>query len=85
MKTPKTFTSCEFCDAPHEEVSPPSKEQYESGMINIGDRSSVLLPINAVKRNRQKGIADSHAADLQGLYCDYKCLVGKIKEILKKK
>ena len=82
MKPNKTFTYCEFCNASHEEVSPPSKEQYENGMIKIGENSSILLPIAIVKQNRKKRIADSHAKDLEGLYCNYKCLIGKIKKIL---
>lgn len=83
MKPTKTFNYCEFCNASHEQVSPPSKEQYESAIITIGEGSSVLLPINIVERNWRKGVADSHATNIQGIYCDYECLIAKIKEILK--
>lgn len=76
MKTTKGFKYCEHCDAPTDDVSPPTSEQYESGQIDIGDRSTVLLPKRLAKR---KG---THAKSLAGIYCDSDCLNKHITAIL---
>lgn len=73
MKNTKSFNFCEYCNKMWENVSPPTKEQYKNGFIKIEGYSSVLL-------NVKNG---SHSAFLNGIYCDYKCLLKQIKKLLK--
>lgn len=85
MKSKKTFHYCEYCNRPIEDVSPPSKKQYEQGVVRIGDYSDVLLSKELVKKNHRKGYSDSHCKSLEGYYCNYLCLHEHLREILKLK
>jgi hypothetical protein len=81
MKEPYQVTHCEFCNGHIVLGSPPSKGRYDSGEINISN-SSILLPDAVVKKNHKKGIADGHASNINGIYCNYECLMKQIKKIL---
>ena len=81
MKPSYRITYCEYCDKVVYPDSPPSKESYENGEIHI-QSGSVLLPKSVVKRRHKEGFTSSHAADIDGIYCDYKCLVNYLKQIL---
>ena len=83
MKRTKTFNYCELCDRAMDAESPPTREQYEAGLIHIQGDSSVLLPNAVVKRNHKTGHTDSHAKTLDGYYCNYDCLLDHIKDILR--
>jgi len=61
--------------------SPPKKEYHERGMIVI-EEGTILLSDDLVKAKTKKGMASSHARDLAGYYCDHRCLIAKIREIL---
>jgi len=74
MKAKKTFVYCEYCGAPHEDISPPTEKQYQNGFIHIGNFSTVLL--NNLKR---KDV--SHACNLEGVYCNVNCLASHIKKL----
>jgi len=72
-KPVKQITNCEHCGRVIDLASPPLREYYKDGRIDIGKHSSVLLdrPENAT----------SHAASLEGFYCDIECLVAHVKEL----
>ena len=76
MKRAETYLRCENCDAMILEISPPTKEQYKQGLIELGMRGdicsggSVLLD---VKDKPNKSVA--HSADLRGAFCDWRCLL----------
>ena len=73
MKDKKIFVYCEYCNKAYEDISPPSKEQYKQGVIQLGEFSSVLLN---VKRNA----SSSHSKNLEGIYCDIDCLTKHIEK-----
>jgi len=81
MKPKKTFQYCENCNKAWEILSPPSKEAYESGMIEIrsGDlgQAIMLLP--------EKPGRTSYAFWFAGIYCNVKCLSDYLNKILDKK
>lgn len=81
MKKQKIFNYCEHCDDPLEEASPPTKEQYEMGLIQIRD-GIVLLPKKIAKKNKKKGFGESHAIIISGYYCGVDCLEQRIKELV---
>lgn len=81
MKPSQTFRYCEQCNAALEEQSPPTREQYESSMIQIGD-GTVLLPIKLVKKRTKKGHAKSHSESLSGVYCGPKCFKARLDALL---
>ncbi len=82
MKNQKTFNYCEYCDAPIDDHSPPSKKRYKQGGILLGEYSTMLLPPSVVEKNHKEGVSDSHVASLRGHYCNWKCLRNLIKQKL---
>jgi len=74
MKPIMQVTRCENCDAIIELVSPPPKEQYKMGRIQIKD-GTVLL-----SRPSQ---ASAHCAFFSGYYCTPTCLANKIETLRK--
>jgi hypothetical protein len=72
MKPTKEVTNCEFCDRLIELISPPYREAYVNGQIEIKD-GIVLL-------DRPKD-ATSHAAFLTGFYCGPACLASHIRKL----
>ena len=54
-----------------------AKEKYNSGFIQIRD-GSVMIPFKTVKKRHKDGVSDSHCSNIDGDYCDYKCLTNKI-------
>jgi len=78
MKVTKIL--CDTCGKEWPDQSPPSDEMYESGFIMIAD-SSVLLPEKAI--DSRSGVTRGKSSSLDGVYCNYKCLFQRIREILK--
>lgn len=74
MKPVRTFVECEHCGTLIETVSPPSERQYQQGLIELGEGSTVLLDVKD-----RPGRSVAHSAPLQGLYCDLECLLEKIR------
>lgn len=74
-------THCESCNNVIHIESPPPKESYTRGEINIKD-GTILLSDKIVKENHKEGFCDSHSTSLAGYYCNYKCLIAAIKKIL---
>lgn len=81
MKKPYEITHCEYCNTTIKLDSPPQRKHYEAGQIDIRD-ATMLLPPKVVKKNTIEGVAPSHANNLSGLYCNYKCLLNEIKRLL---
>ena len=75
MKIKRIFKYCEYCDKTWEDVSPPTNEEYQGGLIFINEFSTVLL-------NVKEG---SHSANLEGIYCNFDCLIKHIKKLRKVK
>jgi hypothetical protein len=71
----KQVTKCEHCGEQIALDSPPLRKYYREGRIDLAEHSVVLLdrPENS----------SSHAACLDGIYCDMECLVAHIKELRK--
>ncbi len=82
MKLTRRVTNCEYCDKQLGFISPPSEAQYEQGLIYIEKGSIVLLSKAIVEWNHKAEISDDHAENLDGYYCDWHCLVGRIEEIV---
>ena len=74
MKDKKTFRYCEYCDRGWLDVSPPSENEYENGLIEI-DGGCVLLPKNIA--------GNTHTANIGGIYCGLECLKNHIAKIMK--
>ncbi|MHB8844458.1 MAG: hypothetical protein ACYC7L_06870 [Nitrospirota bacterium] len=59
MKKTQTFKYCEFCDKALLDVSPPTPEQYEQGMITVREGSVALTnwyqPSEAVTPHISRG------------------------------
>jgi hypothetical protein len=81
MKPEKKFTYCEYCNTAIEITSPPTKKQYKKGIIEIKN-GTILLSPKIVKQNHKKGITDSHSKNINGYFCNYRCLIKYIKKIL---
>lgn len=81
MKGKKTFKYCEHCNTPIEDVSPPSYEQYEQGVIDI-TTGRLLLPKEVAEKRTQPGYAMSHAESLDGCYCNLMCLHHHLLSVL---
>ncbi len=81
MKEPYKITHCEYCNARIKLDSLPLEKHYKAGQIDIRD-ATMLLPPEVVKKNTKEGVTDSHATQLSGLYCNYKCLLNEIKKLL---
>ena len=75
MKKKKTYKYCEFCDEAYLDVSPPSKDQYEQGLIEVKG-ISVLLPEEISGRKK------TCAMNADGVFCDVECLYQYIKNML---
>ena len=74
MRKPiKQMTECEHCDRKIDLESPPLQEYYEQGRIDISEHSTILL-------GRSQD-ALSHAAFIDGYYCDLDCLISHLKEL----
>lgn len=73
--------ACDFCGEEYIDESPPPREQYEMGRIELRD-STMLLPSGVVNARRRDGRADSHATSLDGQYCNIDCLKANIEAIL---
>jgi hypothetical protein len=73
MKDKQIFRFCEYCNAPYPDVSPYPEEQYQQGVIELGEFSHVALA--QVKGN--------HTIDISGFYCNLDCLVKRLKKIRK--
>ena len=71
MRKPEAhFYRCQHCDSLLEAGSPPPREAYRNGRIDISSGFFLLdLP-----RTSQ-----SHAASLDGIYCNLECLIAYIK------
>ena len=76
MKKTQTLKYCEFCDKALLDVSPPTTEQYEQGMITIREGSVCLNELVSAKRG-------GHAAYFEGTYCNLGCLMSQILKLLK--
>jgi hypothetical protein len=74
-KPHRTVTSCEQCGEQIDMQSPPMRKYYREGRIDIHEHSTVLLD--------RPSDAQSHAASIDGYYCDLECLVARIKELRK--
>ncbi len=74
MKTKKTFVYCEYCNKAWEDISPPSNDQYESGVIKIQEYSTLLLP----KKIAKKG---GHSKDINGVKNDLVIVKEKVGNI----
>jgi len=72
-------TDCNFCGKQISVESPPSKKRYNNAEIHISDLSSILLPESLVGENVDNGHCESHAASLDGYYCNPECLAAYIK------
>ena len=81
MKNKEQFTRCEYCDQMMVLQSPPKKESYENAQIEINS-GTILLPKKVAEKSKKKGFSLSHAMDLNGFYCNPKCLRNKIDKIL---
>ena len=81
MKKPYEVTHCEYCDSLIVVQSPPKKEYHERGMIVI-EEGTILLSDDLVKAKKKRGMTASHAVCIDGYYCDHRCLLAKIREIL---
>jgi len=81
MKNKESFTMCEYCDKIIILQSPPKKESYENAQIEINS-GTILLPKKVANKSKKKGFSLSHAKDLNGFYCNPKCLWNQIKTIL---
>ena len=81
MKKQETYRRCEGCDKMLLDATPPKKEYYEEGQIHIGS-GTILLPAKVAKRNKKKGFSISHADNLDGYYCNLKCFIRRVNEIL---
>jgi hypothetical protein len=66
----RQVVKCENCIKDIEITSPPSREQYRNGRIELKD-GWVLL-------DRPAG-ASSHSAKIDGYFCDLNCLIAHIK------
>lgn len=75
MKQAKRFRYCEHCNKAWEDISPPTEEAYESGLITIKPDSSLLLPKKAREGN-------SCATFIGGIFCNIECLENFIHEKL---
>jgi len=82
MKPVESYYRCEYCDEMFLDVSPPAKKDYKRGRIYIG-QGTVLLPPEVVEKNHVKGLADSHAKDITGYFCDKDCLQAYLIDILR--
>jgi len=86
MKNKKQFKYCEYCNEPHEDISPPTKQQYEEGLISLHEMfSTLLLPKKVAKARTTKGYSIGNSFDLAGTYCNRKCLNNHIKQVLNSK
>lgn len=83
MKQERIVTNCEYCDKQWEMGNQHiSKDKYESGFIIIRGDSALYLPRRVVDVNHKDGRLSSHTKDLDGIYCNYKCLMNRCKELL---
>lgn len=82
MQKKKTFMYCETCGEAHEDISPPQKESYEQGRVEIGKHSSILLPESVAEARAIKGYTTNHARDIEGIYCNYECLSLRLKRLV---
>lgn len=74
MKKEEIYRRCEYCDKLILIESPPTKESYENGQIEIMS-GTILLPKSVS--------APSHRMEsLDGIYCNVECLLFKIHNIL---
>ena len=80
MKPEENYRRCEHCDRMIRSDSPPSKESYAKGQVDIS-KGRVLLPPKVVEANHREGYTDSHAASIEGVYCDMHCLMAKLNEL----
>jgi hypothetical protein len=79
MKPIREVTQCENCGAMIELQSPPLLEYYKHGRIDIAV-GSVLLDVKSTPRK-----SVSHAADINGYYCNVSCLTERIQKLRKGK
>lgn len=78
-----TFHYCEYCKKASEDISPPTKEQYENAQIHIVE-GHILLPQSVVAKNRKPCVSDSHCKFIDGYYCNIECLQKRINKILRR-
>lgn len=72
----REVTACEGCGQQIDLQSPPLREYYQNGRIDIKD-GMVLLdrPANA----------QSHATSIEGYYCGLECFAKRIRKLRKRK
>jgi hypothetical protein len=82
MKSKEEYTRCEYCNKRISLASPPNTKRYNKAEIYIRN-GSMLLPDEVVAKNHREGFTDSHSTSLDGYYCTPKCLIKRIKALLK--
>ena len=85
MKQVESYQPCENCGKHLYAESPPPPRAYERGEIHLCGGSMILLPDEVVKARHVDGVADGHAENVDGHYCDIECLTEHIRTILRKK
>lgn len=83
MKSEKKFTNCEYCDKQITIESPPSRLQYEQGLIDISSGTILYSEELAKAKAGSMGLMIPHCGQLAGRYCDKNCLIKHIEELLK--
>lgn len=73
---------CDVCSKKFKNTTPPVLEAYESGLIQIAEGSTMLLPRAVVALNHKEGVPDVLAADLAGDYCSPACFIKKLNTVL---
>jgi hypothetical protein len=76
MKETQTFKYCEFCDKALLDVSPPTDEQYDQGMITVQEGRICLGEELSKKRG-------GHVAYFDGVFCNHVCLMSHILKQLR--